>query len=193
MKTIDYIDKTIVYLKNKKEDNNRKKTIDLTKGIMINKENYCFEQKRILNSKVSFFLPTGFFLMGEEAIKEKYPSLQRPNIILTNYDKSINFTFSIITDRKQDIFFTKQAIKQAIKAVYPSNLFYEDGIFEHQNSRVCYFDFKSFSLDGQIYNMMFIFLLDEQVVIGNFNCRFEFYEEWRPILIKIIESIEIVE
>lgn len=86
-----------------------------------------------------------------------------------------------------------QRIKYTLGRVNPSTLFFEEEQIESVNLSVMVLDFKSFSLSGAIYNLMFLTEVDSRLVLGSFNCPFDEWEDWKPVMLTMLQSMEAVE
>ena len=75
----------------------------------------------------------------------------------------------------------------------PANIFFEEGQDVTDFSYpFCWFDYKSYALDDQIYNFMYLMLLSEKIILhGCFNCKFELGKEWKDIVQQVIKTITI--
>ena len=62
---------------------------------------------------------------------------------------------------------------------------------EGENDKVAWMDFKSFCLDNQLYCLIFLFYIEEQIVLGNFHCLFPQYNLWKPAILKSIGTVQI--
>lgn len=51
-------------------------------------------------------------------------------------------------------------------------------------------DFKSFSLAGPVYNLMFLSVLSGKLLLGAFNCPFDQREGWEPVIEAMAETIK---
>jgi hypothetical protein len=58
---------------------------------------------------------------------------------------------------------------------------------------VSYFDYISPALDTEIYNLMFFFSLDEKIVIGSCNCPRSYMNDWKPIFMQMIQTLNQLE
>lgn len=173
-----------VVVKLRKERKKKKKRIKLSELVITDGESYLFEKMSFYGNTFSIMLPSKFYIMDETISKVKYPSEQGSDIILTNNGNNINFTFHMAQE-------SLERIKQSIQAAFPANVFYEEGIIDTPHIKIPYFDFKSFSQGEPIYNLMYGFLIKQKIIIGSFNCAFEFFEDWKAIMIEVLHSIEV--
>ncbi len=103
----------------------------------------------------------------------------RPQIIKTNKNTDINFSFNLIPQKidNGDIQLFTEQMKKVIKTVQPATVFFDvkyidmagniadsQGEAEHiveGRMNISYFDYKSPAIDEQIYNFMFFAPLKE--------------------------------
>lgn len=185
-----HLDEIIVYIRNQQEKEVRKIHGNLNDGWLVNGNVYEFDSVLLFDNQVEVSLPKEFQLMPEDKLKEKYFAEQRP-VVWTDSTYLINFTFCLTEERfvSEATNPCVQTLKDAIRSVYPATVFYNDGQIE-ENKRIVFFDFKSFSLNGPVYNMMYLTEIRGKVFIGTFNCPFDKYEDWELVVYKIMESLK---
>lgn len=168
----------------------RKSNYDtLESGIYINDELVHFSEVMLFDDKVKIMLPDTFVDMPSAMAKLKYPSEQRPQIIKTSLDTTVNFTFNLFK-QEFEASHIKSAIEQfreVIRKVNPALLFY-DMVIEEEKS-IGWFDFKSYGLDEQIYNIMYVMPVERKMMQGVFNCKYRDIMEWKDVVHKILMSI----
>lgn len=150
-----------------------------------------YEPVALFDHKMSIFLPKGLLPMPEEYAKLKYPSERRPQIIYTNQDGSVNFAFSHFNmpiERDETIQAIEQ-FKNIIKKVNPANILYEMKEENLGDTKLSWFDFKGYAIDGQSYNLMYVTPLEKTVMHGMFNCKFADAAEWKKAVLPAILSI----
>lgn len=159
--------------------------------ICVGEKKFCFRKHMLFENKMSIMLPDNFEDMPQEAAKSKYPMEQRPQIIKTSEDTKINFTFSLleqpITNEQVEelVKFTKGILKNA----KPDIRFVEDKIQEVDKITIGWFDFVSNGYDQKIYNLMYYLPIDGKAMHGIFNCPFKDADEWKTIILKVIQTI----
>lgn len=165
---------------------------DIHTGVYVREELVGFERVALFEDQMSIILPKSFQDMPEHMAKMKYPSEQRPQVIKTNADGSINFTFSIFDAeiKPEQIKAAKDGFQMIIKQMQPSNVFFEDMDEELGTTMLGWFDFKGFALDAQIYNLMYVSSIGGKILHGIFNCIYEDSEMWKPIACQVMRSVE---
>lgn len=183
---MDFLDKDILeYRKNVKME----KFGTLQTGIYINDEVVHFTATEILEGKAEVMLPDAFVDMPANLAKLKYMSELRPQIIKTSLDTTVNFTFSLyeIELSEKEIDSTIHQFKDLIQKVNPAYVFEEIVIEKARN--IGWFDFKSYGIDEQIYNIMYVKPINGKLLHGVFNCMYRDSGEWKDAALQVIYSI----
>lgn len=80
-----------------------------------------------------------------------------------------------------------------MKKVWKQNVFYDMGKVTADGHTVAWMDFKAFCMDGSIYSLLFLFQAGNQMILGNFHCSFVQYDIWKPVILKLLTTIQIYE
>ena len=164
---------------------------DINDGyVVIRGSNIPFDEREIIENRLFMTVPTEFALLPQELAKTKYPNENRPDIIFSNEIGSINITFSLTGDplKDDDVKGTGEHLQQIIIKMNPSCGIISSEVIE-ENVRIGYFDFISPAIDGEIYNLMFIFSLEGEFILGTFNCMHQDMNNWQEIAIQMLGSI----
>ena len=165
--------------------------MDLESGMYIDGELMEFERVKLFDGKMDIMLPSSFIDLPSNLARIKYPSEQRPHIIKTSLDTSVNMTFSLY-GMKIRCDQTKKAAEEfrmVIKKVNPAYVFYDLEEEELGNSSVSWFDFKGFCVDDPIYYMMYVTPVGGYLMHGIFNCPYRKLAEWRDAAGRMMRSI----
>ena len=178
MKEEKYLDETILEIKRQKD---KEENINIEEGVYIKNEYVEFEEIKLFDESMGILLPKSFIDLPDTMKKIKYPSEQRPQIIKTSLDTSVNFGFSLLPlpIRNEQ---TKNAIKQfktVLKKVNPSYVFYDLKEEKIGKKTISWFDFKSYGVDFPMYNIMYIIPIRNKVMYGIFNCLYKDIEKWK--------------
>ncbi|MDE6388740.1 MAG: hypothetical protein K2L82_13160 [Lachnospiraceae bacterium] len=183
---MDFLDEEIMEFRKSAK---KSKYNSLETGMYIKDRLVHFEETQVLNEKVSVMLPEGFVDMPHEVAKMKYPSEQRPQVIKTSDDGTVNFTFSLY-----DTEFNERQMEDAlgqfkaiIRKVNPAFIFY-DFVVETDKA-LGWFDFKSYGIDEQIYNVMYLTPVEGKLMHGIFNCLYRDILEWKEPVHQIMMSV----
>lgn len=92
---------------------------------------------------------------------------------LTSLDGSVNFTFSLVDQQisEEQIEPLTLQMQEIIRKSNPAAVFYwEEAALLDSGHPICMFDFKSFGVDGQMYNMVCFTPLSSGTLHGTFIC-----------------------
>ncbi|WP_124065479.1 hypothetical protein [Clostridium sp. E02] len=193
MKKGVYVDEKIIGLQNffKK----RTSAYDLrTDEIPIRGKGVRFEPFPMFNGKVIARMPHSFTEMPEMIAKIRYISSSRPAVLLTNEYYDDNFGFHLL--RREDIHEYSNLdelidqMQDTVKIHAPETVFYSRGSIPLARADGRWFEYKNFTLDEETYNLQFLVGTEEYLLVGTFNCRMCFYDEWREPVLKSLGYIE---
>lgn len=189
MKEKKYLDETILEIKRQKD---KEENINIEEGVYIKNEYVEFEEIKLFDESMGILLPKSFIDLPDTMKKIKYPSEQRPQIIKTSLNTSVNFGFSLLPlpIRNEQ---TKDAIKQfkiVLKKVNPSYVFYDLKEEKIGKKTISWFDFKSYGIDFPMYNIMYIIPIRNKVMHGIFNCLYKDIDEWKDYAFQVIKTIK---
>lgn len=196
MKQGDYIDESIIHLREFYQK--RTMTYDLkTDKIPICGKQIKFVPVSLFDETVSVLIPKHFIEMPEEIAKVKYISSYRPPVILTGYGYDENVGFHLL--REEDILNDTsldsliQQLEGAVLAHAPETVIYDHGSVCTDRTEGRWFEYKNFTLDEETYHIQFLIHSRMRVLIGMFQCRMAFYDEWKPHILKSLEYVDMKE
>lgn len=183
------LDETIIALKNKAKEQESK---DIYGKVSIKNQPLLFEDSTLFNNKMKMRLPKDFVDMPEGMAKLKYPSENRPQLIKSNADGSVNITLSLLEQSvtPEQVGLCLEQLKGVIKKVNPANIFYQEDNKILETTTIGYFDFKSYAIDAPLYNLVFIAAIENKLMMGIFNAPFDDYEDWDSIALQMACSIK---
>lgn len=182
------LDKEIIKLQKEKQ----KETYhDITEGVYIKEVFTKFSRRSFFEEKMSIMTPEDFIEMPDEIAQIKYPGQQRPQIILTTLDCTVNFSMSYFD---QDI--SPDQVEQAltgyqrlIRQMNPANIFFATTIEVPEKNCLGWFSYKGYALDEHLYNLLFVTRIEKKLLLGSFNCIFSEMKEWEDYVIQMLKSI----
>jgi len=187
-------DEDFIYMKSMEAEPPPKHENNISDGfIIIDDKKITVKRRFLLDKKMSVIMPEAFTLMSKEVAKIKYPSENRPAVIYTNEDTTINFTFTHRDDKasNEEIPGVKDAIQPLVMRMFPSSSVIESETIEASGKNISYYDYITPALDMEIYNLTFMFSLEERLVLGGFNCPSDAMDDWKPVFLQMLESAEI--
>lgn len=183
--------KDIEYIKNRNKQRKINEMNIALESIFLNIEMH-FKERGLFEKQLYIHIPEEFIKMSEISQKIKYPSENRPEIILTSADSTVNFTFSLLPLKNQttSIFDTITAIKAVVKRKNPANLFYHLKVIKSTDgNEIGYCDYLGYALDGDIYNVMYVMIVNKKLLLGTFCCPKGSMEQWKVIIPQILKTI----
>jgi len=161
--------------------------------IIINYEKIPVKRRYLLDKKISAVMPEEFEIMSKEDADIKYPSIHRPEFIYTNEDTTVNFLISYKTDTvsNEEVPLLRDAIQAAALKMRPSSSVIESETIEISGGNISYYDTVAPAIDADIYTLTFLFSLNGRSVIGACSCPSDGMEEWKPVFLQMLGSVEI--
>ena len=186
----DYLDEKILAQRQAKE---REKHKTLADGMYVKGALITFKRIPLLNETISIVLPDSFIDLPKDMADIKYPYLNRPQIIKTSPDTRVNYCFSHFPNEKllpdQTLAVVEQ-MKLISKRVNPSLQFMKVESLENTYFSTSWYDFISNTIDGQLYNIVFLASVKDTLLHGLFNCPYDDHEEWQPVALQMISAIK---
>ena len=160
-------------------------------GLYINNELIRFNKTLLFNNRVSVMLPENFVPMLPEIVEIKYFSGKRPDEIYTSLDMSVNFTFTDlgISGNDEDTRLAAGLIKQIIRNANPGYEFFEENEDIEKEVIINRFDFKSYGIDDEAYNIMYLASTGNSLIQGTFNCLYRDRIEWKRAALEVIKTV----
>ena len=165
----------------------------LEQGFYIKEEHYTFKRVSFFQDRMSVMLSEQFIDLPEAIVKLKYPSEQRPKIIKSSKDGSINFAFTLADEvplAKENVTYITDTMRNGLKNINPSITMGEAGTMDVANTTLSWFEFQNNAFDGTIYNIMYCIPIDGKMMHGLFNCLVQDKEAWRKVVFEVMKSIE---
>ena len=185
---MDFKDKEVVELKEKKM---KEEYCNFEKGFYIKHKIVEFERQVIFPDKMSIMLPKEFISMPAKMAKIKYPSEMRPQVIKTDLTGSINLGFNLFNQKitPKQIPRACETFRKIIRNTNPAIVFYDEGMETRGETMCSWFEYKSYAMDGQVYNMLYVTSIDGYLLHGLFNCLIKDMSEWQRVISAMRDSI----
>lgn len=187
-----YADTAIVKLRNFQRKLVSKFDLE-TDAVLIHGELVLFKLRQLFDGKAIMLLPSHFTEMPAELLKLRYLSHQSPQLILTGNNLNENICISCIERKGRDLAAAVDIMRNAIRQSAPDTVFYESGEITAKNCEGRWFEYKSFTLTDEAYNIQFLIGTENMLLHGVFNCSIRDFEQWKKYIIKALEYTEIVE
>lgn len=168
-----------------------KKRHNINNTVTIGGEKYTFA-RREFEYGFSMVVPEQFAVMSKETAKRKFPYEDRPEIIISSEDIRVCIAFNEDEPQKTSLEERLHSYKDFNKKLHPSDVFFSKTLCETAHGvKIAYYDYRYIVIDNDIYNINFFMDLPEKELFGHFICPVDFMEEWEPLAIQMIKSIEI--
>jgi hypothetical protein len=153
------------------------------------------EKRQLLGGKLSVDLPKGFDLMSKEMLASKYPANNRPTLVYTNENGSVNFGFNHTQNKlpKNRLKDYLPAFVKQFGGIYPSIEWFDKKVKKLDNRDFIVLEFITPAIDSKIYNLMHITVLDGKMLMCTFNCTESQKAEWETKAKESLNSIVIKE
>jgi len=150
-------------------------------------------KEKLFGEHHMMMIPEGFRKLQLEFIKRKYPNENRPQLVYTDATTRINIAFSK-TDHEASLsgfktFFYN--VLNTVRKAQPNVQMLTDVIKKVNQINLGYFDFVTPSFDGDVYNLMVIFLHKERVNFLTINCPSELSHVWQPLSYGMVETLQL--
>lgn len=185
---INFIDKEIISLRKKRQRDKLREIIG-DNNILIEDKVISLIKENLFEDKFSINLPNDFKYMENNLAQIKYFSNYRPQIIKWNETENATIGFSQIINCYKETKEMKEEIYHIIFNLFPQNVFYDEALIKLKNRDIYWFDYKSFAIDIDLYNILFMFKIKNDLILGNFNCIFDKFEDWNLAILKILKTI----
>ncbi len=156
------------------------------------REQQGFQEVSLYDGLCTIMLPANLHDMKREHRYAKYRSLIHPDVVMTDENADATFTFSLAGQAAEGEK-TEQRMENLradMHKVWKQAVFYDTGIVMTGDMKVPWMDCKTFCLDGSLYCLLFLFELPGQLILGNFHCSFPQYDRWKPMVLRVLETIE---
>ena len=180
-KTLSFTDKDVLETNVKQPD---KLSIE---GIQL-------ERKKLLDGKVSMFIPKDFTVMGEKMLSLKYPHERRPTLVYTNEKGSVNIAFNHTKNRmtQTELKAFGEFMEKSFRNLYPSATWYRHGIKKIQGREWFILEMRTPALDTNVRNIMLGTTLENKLLIVSFNAIVELESTWLKPAEAIVNSLKII-
>ena len=165
----------------------------LKTGIYVEGELVQFKETMLFNNEIGIMLPVVFQDMEPEDARKKYFSEQRPQIIKTNEDGTVNFSFNLLEKKvgARQLEAVIQDFYHVLKRFQPMSVCLEMGSELYDPVPCAWMEFVSSALDENLYNLFTIYPIGDKLLMVMFNCPFAKSMDWACCLLQIRKSIAI--
>ena len=153
------------------------------------------EYIKIFSNSAKVLLPVGSKDLNTSMVKLKYPSALRPQIIKTNSEENVDFTFNIMDQNipEEGLPILLSMIKANIMKQHPGFKFNEQYTIDSQNKNLVMMEYAAPAIDGIMYYIMGLVKINKQVIQAIYNCDINNKDKYKKIMLRSINSIRGIE
>ena len=147
----------------------------------------------IPDTRVSFNAPTGFTVLTDEQIKQKYLSARAPTFVVGDADRGTTIAYDIKANRLPDAELEKAmaSFVRVFDRIVPGIVWKKREIITVSGQRWVLLEMTSNAVDTDIYNIMLTTGYEEKMLIFNFNSTREAFPKMEAALRASISSIKL--
>ncbi len=158
-------------------------------------EKFCGQEKRASTDRpqerrslpgFTAWLPDDFVRIGREEAAAIFWSTDRPEMVYVSRERGAGITFRILEGTGGGLM---ERIRDILARLDGRTVFYGEGR-EEAGTKVHWLEYKSFSADGRVYNLLFSARCGDKEILGQYFCPFEEYDRLKPLAWEIMRAIE---
>jgi len=153
------------------------------------------EQHHFFNKSFSMYMPKYFEEMSEEHVNIKYPNANRPKILYTDSNSVVDICLNLLEEEtwtKEQVVEFRNVMATAFLSTSPSSKIFDMGQFAlEEEIPVAYYAFDSYAIGGSMYNLIFITLLGDKILIVSMNCPQKEMEQYELLFYGIMHTTTI--
>lgn len=183
-----YKDEIIIKRRREKE---KEKYNSIELGMYVGELLLNFKEQLLNEAGLRIMMPDIIAPMNEDMQKRKFPMEQRPPIIWSNLEGSVTFTFNQMNQKVQEpeLYQVRDDLGNLILSVYPHYIFTDKGQVIREKGSCQWTEFLNPVVGGMLYSILFTACIEEQLLIGMFNCPADGKEDWKRVVLEIIATI----
>lgn len=156
--------------------------------VLVDGKNIIFREREVIKGKLWIWMPDEFGPLSKDLARLKYPNENRPDVIYTNKETTVNVTFSHKREKlkegeEEEI---RDYMKEVVRRVQPSSEMIEEGTVKSKEACLAWFDFVTPAIDADIYNLMFFSSLGGRLLIGSCNCLEADRGDWKELFLQML-------
>lgn len=153
------------------------------------------QKLNLLDGKLTVDLSDGFGLMGEEMLEAKYPASNRPTLVYTNENGTVNFAFNHTTNKipKGKLPEILPAFVGQFNSIYSQIEWFKKDVEKVNGKDFVVLEFITPATDSKIYNIMYVTVIEGRMLMCSFNCLESQRNEWEFKAKESLNSIVINE
>ena len=167
----------------------------IKKYVLVGTDKMPGHRESLFEGRCSMMLPDSLIDMEVTDGIVGYRSLQSPQIIKAATNGNAVLTFSLLPKAEagmeaMDVSDRLEKLRQDMEKKWKQDVYYGTGEVQAGELKVSWMDLKSFCEKGNIYSFIFLFDINGDIVLGNFYCHFQHYAIWKPVIPKLLATLE---
>ena len=152
------------------------------------------EPRVILKDKAEILLPSNFGIMSEDILLTKYPSGNRPTVVYSNDNGTVNLAINHTVNNMtvEQLPEALGVFAQQFEQIYPTAQWMRQEMIQINERAFIVMELVTPAVDTHIYNLMFITSLDGRMLMFSFNCTEELRGEWESTGNQMMQSVKIL-
>ena len=187
---MEFTDNEIASVRAQKEEARYK---DIYAGeVRCGNEVLFFERIKLYDNRFSVMLPKTYRDMPKAMAKMKYPMENRPAVIKTNDDTTVNFAFGYYKKdfSEAQIESAAKGLKAGLGRMSPGARFFETQLLQTESGvRFSCFDFLTTGIDMELYQLFGFVPVHKQFLHFIFNAPSKMMRTWQPVAMQVLKSI----
>lgn len=183
---MDFFDECLV---RKRLEAERAEYNSIETGMFAGEQLLTFCKKKIFEGRVSIYIPENFIDMPLEWRKRKYPYENRPAIIYMDESGAVNLCLNLVSAEIGTLSEMLNGFMLVLKKMNPSNIFTDQDMLKAVNVDCAWCEMRVQNLDGSSCCILFLSIVDDELLIGTFSCPNIIKNEWKKIAFEMIRSI----
>lgn len=154
-------------------------------------EGITLKPMKVIDGRLSLLIPDGFTVMTDDLLRVKYPTDNRPTLVYTNENGSVNVAINHTQNRMamSQLDEARQAMEAAFQKVHPTAKWYEKGPKTINGRDWQTLNLETTAIDTQIRNMMVFTSSDNRMLMTSVNITKELEGQWLKAGEAIVESL----
>ena len=159
-----------------------------------------------LTPGISISMPKDFILMNDEMLAKKYFTPKKPTAMYTNSSGEVDLGVNITNTywQPEDVALLKDLFKGSLRANYTKVEFLKEEVVTINKRKYAVLEFIGIVADDDEkanalgrkssiskYNYMMYTVVENKVVVVNFNCPRKYQQEWGMIVPQIMQTVKI--
>lgn len=151
--------------------------------------------KTLFDGKIAILLPAAFEPLDSSILVYKYPNENRPKVVYSNMQLTVNVAFSVRAGNKvtkENMGFFTEILAQTLLTAMPKAKILDKGTLTQNGNSFGFIELKNKAANGEeLYNLMYFTVENEELIMVSFNCPYKISKVWKKQAKEIMDSIKV--